>query len=143
VFDEIVGPTADSWEMTTEGSGFVVFSNPSVASIAAILKEGAGGGGSQRIWFVIDSVECIGGGGKILHVIATDYTGGCTSAIPGEDAYGRIEVEDRCKTLRPFTKEDLLNEIGSATYFWPRGDGYCIPRWLVDDICAIPECGAS
>ena len=144
VFNEIVGPTADSWEMTTSGSGFVVFSNPSVAGIAAILKEGGGGGGgSQRIWFVIREVECdIYTGAKTLYVEVKEYTGGnCTSLVPGEDPYmGLVTVEDFCSTLSFFTAEQLLDGTGSATYFWPRGSGYCLPRWLVDDICVVPEC---
>jgi len=102
-----------------------------------------GGGGSQRIWFVIREVECdIYTGAKILFVEVKEYTGGnCTSLVPGEDAYtGLTPVEDFCSTLSFFTAEQLLDGTGSATYFWPRGSGYCLPRWLVDDICVVPEC---
>jgi len=103
-------------------------------------QQSRGGGGSERIWFMIDSVECdIYTGAKTLTVIPTWFTGGCTAAIPGEDSYGYVEIEDVCSTLSFFTAEQLLGGTGSATRMYPR-TGTCEPKWLVDDICVVPEC---
>lgn len=41
-FGEVVGPVDGSWEMTTEGTGWVVFSTPG-DGVAALLKDGGGG----------------------------------------------------------------------------------------------------
>jgi hypothetical protein len=40
-FGDVVGPVSGSWEMTTEGTGFVVFSTPA-DGVAALLKDGGG-----------------------------------------------------------------------------------------------------
>jgi len=40
-FGEVVGPVDGSWEMTTEGTGWVVFSTPA-DGVAALLKDGGG-----------------------------------------------------------------------------------------------------
>lgn len=140
-FGETVGPVADSWEMTAEGTGYTVFSNVSEGGIAAILREGGGGGGGQRIWFEITEVICNEDLTKELVVTVTHYTGGCTKAIPGEDEYGNVTIEDICGILNYYTQVWLETGgvKGSATYFYPR-DGYCEPLWLVDSICGQPEC---
>ena len=137
-FGAVVGPVADSWEMDPSGSGFVVFSTPASGS-AAILQVGGVGGGGQRIWFTIISVECVSATEMILTVLPTYYTGGCTAAIPGEDSYGYVIVEDVCSTLLYYTAAWLVGKTGSATHMYPR-TGYCVPLWLVDSICGTPEC---
>lgn len=98
-----------------------------------------GGGGSQRIWFTIISVECVSATEMILTVEPTYFTGGCTTAIPGEDAYGYVIVEDVCEILLFYTAEWLVGKTGAATYMYPRTE-YCTPLWLVDTICGTPEC---
>jgi hypothetical protein len=103
----------------------------------------ASGGGSHRIWFTIDEVECVGtDGDKILTVYVDDYTGGCTGPIPGEDSYGRVKVYGKCSTMKLYVAENMLDKQGSATWWFPR-TGYCVPRWLVDDLCIIPTCTGS
>lgn len=99
----------------------------------------SGGGGSHRIWFTIISVECVSATAMVLTVEATYYTGGCTAAIPGEDSYGQIIVEDICGILNYYTADWLVGKTGSATYMYPRSD-YCEAVWLVDEICGTPEC---
>ena len=97
-------------------------------------------GGSRRIWFTIVSVECVGYTGEmILTVDPTWYTGGCDVPIPGEDGYGYLLVEDVCETLAFYIPEELVGATGSATYMFPR-TGVCEAKWLVDDICVVPEC---
>jgi len=100
-----------------------------------------GGGGSQRIWFEISSVICNEDLTKTLNVTATHYTGGCTKAIPGEDEYGNIVIEDICGILNYYTQEWLESGgiKGSATYMYPREED-CEPLWLVDNVCGQPEC---
>ena len=97
------------------------------------------GSGSQRIWFTIVSVECVSETEVILTVLPTHYTGGCTAAIPGEDHYGLVIVEDVCSILLFYTAAWLVGQTGSATYMYPRS-GTCVPLWLVDTICGTPEC---
>jgi hypothetical protein len=137
-----VGPTDDSWEMVAGGSGFRVIHQP-VDGVGSVVQVGGGGGGTHRIWFTIDEVECVGTeGDKILTVYVDDYTGDCTGSIPGEDSYGRVKVYGKCSTMKLFVAEDMLDKQGSATWMFPR-TGYCIPRWLVDDLCIIPTCTGS
>jgi len=137
-------PIIDSWEVEEGGGPFTVFGDYEItpeSTTAALIGRFAGsGGGSQRIWFTVDSVECVDGGGMILMVEPTYYTGGCDATIPGEDEYGLVEVEDICSILSYYTAEGLVGMIGSATYMYPRGAEYCTPVWLVDSICGGPEC---
>ena len=100
---------------------------------------GGDSSGSQRIWFTIVSVECVSETEVILTVLPTHYTGGCTAAIPGEDHYGLVIVEDVCSILLFYTAAWLVGQTGSATYMYPRS-GTCVPLWLVDTICGTPEC---
>ena len=51
-FGETVGPVSGSWEMTTEGSGWSVFSSPS-GGFAALLKEGGGRGSRRNIQVIM------------------------------------------------------------------------------------------
>jgi len=103
------------------------------------MIEAGGSGGTHEIWFTIISVECVSPTKMILTVQPTYYTGGCTAAIPGEDSYGYVEVEDVCEILAFYTAADLVGRTGRATYMYPRSD-YCTPKWLVDTICGTPEC---
>jgi len=103
---------------------------------------GGGSGGTHEIWFTIESVVCNADNSKTLYVTATWYTGGCTKAIPGEDEYGQIEVNDPCSILSFYRAEWLESGsvTGRATLMYPRGAEYCEPQWLVDQICGSPEC---
>ena len=103
---------------------------------------GGGSGGAHTIWFTIESVVCNEDNSKTLYVTANWYTGGCTKAIPGEDEYGQIEVNDPCSILDFYTADWLASGTvtGRATYMYPRGAEYCEPQWLVDQICGQPEC---
>ena len=98
-----------------------------------------GGGGAPRIWFTIISVECVSATEMILTVEPTWFTGGCTAAIPDEDSYGYVIVEDICSIMLYYTADWLVGKTGSATYMYPR-TGYCTPTWLLDEICGQPEC---
>ena len=107
-----------------------------------LLHAGGGSGGGHSIWFTIESVLCNSDDSKTLFVTATYYTGGCTKAIPGEDEYGQIQVEDPCSILAFYTQTFLESGgvTGRATYMYPRGAEYCEAVWLVDQICGVPEC---
>lgn len=135
-----VGPVEDEWKMTPEGTGFRVLRQPDETEVGVVVQVGGGSsGGTHRIWFTIYEVECLADGDKILTVDVDEYTGGCTGPIPGEDSYGRVKVYGKCSTMKLFVAENMLDKQGSATWMHPR-TGYCVPRWLVDDLCIIPTC---
>jgi hypothetical protein len=136
-----VGPVEDSWEMTTEGSGFRVIHQDN-SGIATVLPVGGGGGGGHHIWFTIDEVICDPYTlATTLIATPTFYSRGCSAAIPGTNSYGQVEVSDICSILTYYRAEWLKSGgvVGRATYMYPR-DGYCEPLWLVDAICGTPEC---
>lgn len=135
------GPIVGSWEIEEGGDKFVVFGRHDFSERALVGRFSGVGSGTHEIWFTIESVVCNEDDSKTLFVTATYYTGGCTRSIPGEDEYGRIQVEDPCSILSFYTQAFLESGVaGRATYMYPRGDGYCEPVWLVDAICGQPEC---
>ena len=142
MFGEVVGPVADSWEMTTEGTGFIVFSTPDdYAGTAALLKDGGSGGG-QSIWFTIDEVLCPGVDDveeETLVVTAEWYTGGCSKTPPGANYGGTYNVYGYCSGFNGLTPTELEGTKGKATYACPLS-GYCEPRWLLDFLCGLPQC---
>jgi hypothetical protein len=140
-FGEVVGPVDGSWEMTTEGTGWVVFSTPG-DGVAALLREGGGGGGSHIIWFTIDQVLCPETdyvAETTLAVTPIWYSHGCEGDPPGADEYGIYYAYDICSYFNGLTAEELPTTIGRATWMYPL-TGYCEPRWIIDDLCAQPEC---
>jgi hypothetical protein len=141
-FGEVVGPVDGSWEMTTEGTGFVVFSTPS-GGTAALLKDGGGAGGGHEIWFTIEDVLCPEEDyvdEETLVVTAEYYTGGCGGSPPGANYEGTYDVYNYCGAFVGLTPSDLIGTKGKATYGFPLSTGYCEPRWLVDFLCAQPQC---
>lgn len=133
-----VGPVSGSWAMADTGTGFRVM-HQAVGGVGAVTQVGGGGGGTHEIWFTIISVECVSATETILTVEPTWYTGGCDAAIPDEDSYGYVTVEDVCHILDYYTAEWLVGKTGRATYMYPR-TGTCTAKWLVDTICQSPEC---
>jgi hypothetical protein len=142
-FGDVVGPVAGSWEMTTEGTGFVVFSTPDdYAGTAALLKDGGGSGGGHTIWFTISDVLCPETdyvSETTLVVTATWYNLICTGTPPGAEYGGDYYVYDICNYLSGLTPQDLVGTTGRATYMYPL-TGACTPKWIIDDLCAQPEC---
>jgi len=136
------GPIVGSWEIEEGGDTFVVFGRHDFSDRALVGRFNGGGTSTHEIWFTIESVLCNADDSKTLFVTATYYTGGCTKAIPGEDEYGQIQVEDPCSILSFYTQEFLESGgvTGRATYMYPRGAEYCEAVWLVDQICGVPEC---
>lgn len=57
VFGDTVGPEADSWEMTTSGAGWRVFSDPAGGICALIRASDPSPGGAQIISFAIVSSD--------------------------------------------------------------------------------------
>lgn len=104
----------------------------------------SGGGGARVIWFTIDQVLCP----DVDYVAETTlvitpfwYSHGCEGDPPGADEYGVYHVYDICSYMNGLTAEELPNTVGRATWMYPlNGYGYCEPRWLLDDLCAQPEC---
>jgi len=149
-FGEVVGPVDGSWEMTTEGTGFVVFSTPDdYAGTAALLKDGGGGsGGGHTMWFVIADVLCPDGyevTQNTIRVTPLWYTGNCGTVPPGRQDDGYWHVYDICSYLSGQVADDLPGTTGRATYYYPyTADDYdpppCVPAWILSDLCAQPEC---
>ncbi len=138
-----VGPVADSFEMTSEGSGYIVWREP-LAGVGVVLESGGSGKGTHIVDFTVEDVFCPDDEDNehgVLYVDATvDYSSqGCTIAIPGADNYGFIQVFDKCSIMSVLTEDELLDKEGRAIYMYPR-DGYCNAKWYVLDICHTQEC---
>lgn len=103
------------------------------------IKPRGSGGGGQSIEFTIISMDC-SGDPWIITAEVTWYSGGCTAAIPGEDQYGYVEIQNRCNIANHFTDETIVGLAGTASYRYPR-TGDCEPAWRLDDICGTGECG--
>ena len=103
---------------------------------------GGTGGGGETIWFTITDVLCVGTDyvdETTLVATATWYTGGCSKTPPGAEYGGEYHVYDLCSYLSGLTPTDLIGGTGRATYHYPL-TGTCTPRWIIDDLCAAPEC---
>lgn len=133
------------WNRTTASAraGDVVFAQELYPDRWFLMPRGGGGG--ERIWFTIVSVECVSINEMILLVEPIWYTGGCEAEIPGADEYGFVVVEELCSILLHYTADwldgtfDGTPKTGSATYMYPRHD-YCEPKWILDDICGEVQC---
>lgn len=102
----------------------------------------AGSGGGHTIWFTIDSVLCPETDyveETTLVVTADWYTAGCSKVPPGANEDGKYNVYDICNYTQGLTASELEGTTGRATYHYPL-TGDCEPRWLIDDLCAQPEC---
>lgn len=139
-FGAEVGPESGTWTLQSSGTGYRVIGETGADGLTPVVAEraGSGSGSGSRIEFTVDEVICAVGGEKSLLVTWTMYTGECQSP-PGVDEYtGQIEVLDRC-ILDSLTETQLLGATGTATYWFGRYD--CTTGvWVVDDICAGPEC---
>jgi hypothetical protein len=101
-----------------------------------------GSGGGHTIWFTITDVLCPETdyvAETALVVTATYYNQSCTGTPPGSEYGGEYYVYDICNYLSGLTPQDLIGTTGRATYHYPL-TGYCEPRWIIDDLCAQPEC---
>jgi hypothetical protein len=101
-----------------------------------------GGGGGHTIWFTIDSLLCPEAdyvAETTLVVTATHYNQSCAGTPPGANYEGTYDVYDICNYLHGLVEDDLLGTTGRATYMYPL-TGACEPRWVIDDLCAQPEC---
>ena len=101
-----------------------------------------GGGGGETIWFTITDVLCPETdyvSETTLVATATWYTGGCSKVPPGAEYGGEYYVYDLCNYLYGLTPTDLVGTTGRATYMYPL-TGACEPKWVIDDLCAAPEC---
>jgi len=102
----------------------------------------ATGGGGETIWFTITDVLCVGTDyvdETTLVATATWYTGGCSKTPPGAEYGGEYHVYDLCNYLYGLATSDLIGTTGRATYMYPL-TGACEPKWVIDDLCAQPEC---
>jgi hypothetical protein len=101
-----------------------------------------GSGGGHTIWFTVTDVLCPDTdyvAETTLVVTATWYTAGCSKTPPGANDDGTYNVYDICNYLDGLTSTDLVGTTGRATYHYPL-TGECVPKWLIDDLCAQPEC---
>jgi len=104
-------------------------------------REGGTGGG-HTIWFTITDVLCPDTdyvSETTLVVTATYYNQSCTGTPPGAEYGGEYHVYDICNYLYGLTPTDLAGTTGRATYMYPL-TGTCTPKWVIDDLCAQPEC---
>ena len=107
-----------------------------------LLHAGGGTGGGHTIWFTITDVLCPETdyvSETTLVVTATYYNQSCTGTPPGANYDGTYDVYDMCSYLNGLTVDDLGGTTGRATYMYPL-TGACAPIWIIDDLCAQPEC---
>jgi hypothetical protein len=108
-----------------------------------IKPRGRGGsGGGHTIWFTITDVLCPDTdyvSETTLVATATYYNQSCTGTPPGAEYGGDYYVYDICNYLYGLTPQDLVGTTGRATYMYPL-TGACTPKWIIDDLCAQPEC---
>lgn len=139
-----VGPTTGSWEMSADGTGFRVLKQAS-GGTGVVVQVGGGSGGSgggHTIWFTIADVLCPETdyiSETTLVAIPTYYNQGCDAIPPGAEYDGTYLVYDICNYLSGLTPADMVMTTGRATYMYPL-TGACDPRWIIDDLCAQPEC---
>jgi hypothetical protein len=103
---------------------------------------GGGSGGGHTIWFTITDVLCPDTdyvSETTLVATATWYNLSCTGTPPGAEYGGEYYVYDICNYLYGLTPQDLVGTTGRATYMYPL-TGACTPKWIIDDLCAQPEC---
>jgi hypothetical protein len=137
-----VGPVSDQWYMSTEGTGFRVILQPT-DGVGTVERVGGGSASSHKIWFTIDDVLCPLADyvdEVTLVVTAFMYNAGCNKVPPGANYDGTYDVFDVCSYLDGIDSASLIGTVGKATYMYPIGDGYCEPKWVIDDICAAPHC---
>lgn len=142
VVGTVVGPVEDSWAMSEEGTGFVVM-HQAVDGVGSVLQVGGGDNGSVSIWFTIEAVLCPDRDyvtETTLVVTVERITGECGGVAPGADYYGVYHVYAYCANdLMGLTEDDLIGTKGKATYSAPV-EGYCDKKYLIDYLCAQPEC---
>jgi hypothetical protein len=103
---------------------------------------GGSGGGGETIWFTITDVLCPESDyvtETTLVATATWYSRSCTRTPPGAEYGGEYHVYDLCNYLSGLTPTDLVGTTGRATYMYPL-TGTCTPKWVIDDLCAAPQC---
>ena len=108
------------------------------------IKPRARGGssGGHTIWFTITDVLCPLTdyvSETTLVVTATYYNQSCTGTPPGANYEGTYDVYDMCNHTSGLTPGDMLGTTGRATYMYPL-TGTCTPKWVIDELCAQPEC---
>ena len=140
-------PIVASWEVEEGAGPFIVYGDYEItpeSTTAAIIGAFAGGGsgGGHTIWFTITDVLCPDTdyvSETTLVATATWYNLSCTGTPPGAEYGGDYYVYDICNYLYGLTPQDLVGTTGRATYMYPL-TGACTPKWIIDDLCAQPEC---
>lgn len=143
-YNDSVGPTAGSWEMTTAGSGFRVFSNPSSGS-AAIIQESAGSS-MPLIRFQIREADCEARS-ALAHVLS--HGGSIPEAF---EIYGETELNEAGETVMSKfvyiydkngcylneSNRNLYGRIGHSAYLYG-SPKYPYQPWRAWEIIGICE----
>lgn len=131
-----VGPTADSWMMSSAGSGFRVLLQPT-DGVGVVVQSGGGSGG-EEVEFCVESVE---GADLIVEVLSYSKGGG---AIPPEFDTNtcRLTITNNCLAV-PESTGTFVGVKGYASYLYDFNvtcDGYppvsaAIPSWRITSLC--------
>lgn len=110
---DTVGPTEDSWEVSTDGTGYRVWGVDETKGLALIEQVPEGGTGVLTIRFrLIEPIDC--DKCRADAVVLSRPPG--LSVVPGEDPYTDVvQVRDYMGFLNE-PADDLVNRVGYATY---------------------------
>lgn len=139
------GAVVGSYVLESSASGplEILYQPGEIGEQECVVRFGGGaGGGGETIWFTIAEVLCPDTdyvAETTLVVTPTWYSRSCTGTPPGAEYGGEYYVYDLCNYLYGLTPSDLLGTTGRATYMHPL-TGACEPKWIIDDLCAQPEC---
>lgn len=139
-FQEEWGPVANSFEIGSGGSGFLVMSAPTSGRVLAVAK--SGGSGVQVIRFEIDSVDC-----SICNATASVLSRPPgVSTVTGEDSYEQVTVYDFARCFLDAPEEDLIGRKGFAVYLdFGSVPGDCAVEpgitsgWLILSLCCVED----
>lgn len=110
------------------------------------LHAGGGGGGSDFMWFTILEVHCPTEYDPEEYLICEPLyvPGNCTKTPPGAEADGRYRFYELCGDgFDGQVTDELPGTIGNGHYVYPWQAESCEPKWVINLLCHLPECGGN
>lgn len=104
------------------------------------------GGGSDFMWFTILEVHCPTEYDPEEYLICEPLyvPGSCTKTPPGAEDDGTYKFYELCGDgFDGQVADDLPNTIGNGHYVYPWQAETCEPKWVINLLCNLPECGGN